>query len=102
MQYFSADATNVQMHGMLGDISYTTATLPVFDAALKVKLQNNAFTSVEIDTILANFATAVISNGGTNDTSTLIINGTNAARTAASDAFKQTLIDSNYSVLVNE
>lgn len=85
--------TYVNLSG--NSLSYETTTLPAWSNTT-IYLQNNAMTQTEVDNFLIDLAAA----GGTNGT--LNIAGTNAARSAASDAAKATLLTNGWAVTVNE
>lgn len=93
---FSVDATNITLYSN-GDVSYTTATLKAW-AATTILIQNNALSAGEVDQFLIDLAAASTSGSS----STLTINGTNAARTSSSYAAKTTLVNNGWTVNVNE
>ena len=76
-------------------VVYTSTTLPAWSDA-DIRLQDNGWTSTEVDNFLIDLAAA----GGTNGN--LNIAGTNAARTTASDAAVSTLTTNGWTVTVNE
>lgn len=76
-------------------VSYTTTTLPAWNNC-GIQLQDNAWTQDQVDSFLIDLAAAGGSNG------TLNVAGTNAARSAASDAAKATLLGNGWAVTVNE
>jgi len=79
----------------LSGTSYTAGALP--DSWKMVQVQDNAWTSTEVD----NFIIDLDTPGRVHD-GTLNIAGTNAARTSASDEAKQHLIDKGWTITVNE
>lgn len=78
----------------LTSVSFTTTPAWSQNAAT-VYLQDNAFTSTEVDDALAALAGGPITN------STIYLNGTNAARTSASDADAATINGNGNTLYVN-
>ena len=90
-------AQYVYVYGLTGGkVTYTTTTMPAFNN-INLRLQDNNLTSAEVDQILIDLAASSVSGS----TCTLLLNGTNAARTSASDAAVTTLTGNGWTVTTN-
>lgn len=97
---FSASSTNIRLNLLdTSGVSYTTAVMPAFGTAnITIWLHDNGLSAAEVDQILIDIAaTATFLSSAT-----LKLDGTNAARTSASDAAKTTLTGLGWTVTVNE
>ena len=89
-------ATNLNVYSTKADsMDYTTVALPAW-AGTSIRIESNGLSSSEVDQFLIDLADGVGASG------TIKIAGTNAARTAASDAAKATLLSNSWTVEVNE
>ncbi len=86
----------VYAYGMKGDVYYTSATLKAW-TNIDIRMQDNGLTSAEVDQILIDLAAASVASS----TSSIRLDGTNAARTTASDAAVTTLTSNGWTVTVN-
>ncbi len=92
-----ANALYIYAYGLTGGtITYTSTTLKSWNNTI-LRLQDNNLTASEVDQILIDLAAASVSGS----TSQVRLDGSNAARTSASDAAVSTLTSNGWTVTTN-